>query len=58
MRQAKKTDYNRAGQESETLTQNDVAIIRTLKMLGFHNKRIAALFDVNQGRISEVTAND
>lgn len=28
----------------------------TLLQLGFQQKRIAALFDVNQGRISEIAA--
>lgn len=30
------------------------ALVRFLSREGFHNKRIAALFDVNQGRISEI----
>jgi len=34
------------------------AVIRLLDVWGFPNHRIASLFDVNQGRISEVlTAN-
>lgn len=32
----------------------EVAIIKLLVDVGFHHKRIAALFDMNQGRISEV----
>jgi hypothetical protein len=31
----------------------EVALIELLAGLGFHNKRIAALFDCNQGRISD-----
>ena len=48
------TNYVRKGQDSETLTEADAVIVRMLNGFGFHNKRIAALFDVNQGRISEV----
>lgn len=32
----------------------EISIIRMLIRVGFHHKRIAALFDCNQGRISEV----
>lgn len=41
-------------QASYSLQPHDVPIIIGLTRLGFHQKRIAALFDVNQGRIAEV----
>lgn len=43
-------------QNSDTLTENDGKIIRYLLGKGFQTKRIAALFDVNQGRISEINS--
>jgi predicted XRE-type DNA-binding protein len=43
-------------QDSDTLTKKDAAIIRVLLSNGFQTKRIAALFDVNQGRISEINS--
>lgn len=46
-------DKRRNDQRSKTLSHHDKAIAVTLSQLGFHNKRIAALFDVNQGRITE-----
>ncbi len=41
--------------KSHTLTSNDKALALDLSKRGFPHKRIAALFDVNQGRIAEVT---
>ena len=41
-------------QRSKSLTPADGALILHLIHLGFQHKRIAALFDVNQGRISEI----
>ena len=32
----------------------EIAITRLLLDVGFHHKRIAALFDCNQGRIAEI----
>lgn len=47
----------RAGQESETLEAPDKLLIYELvKRAGFQHKRVAALFDVNQGRIAEAVA--
>ena len=43
-------------QNSDTLRQEDVSVIKLLLHLGFQHKRIAALFDVNQGRISEINS--
>ena len=46
---------DRKGQQaSYTLDEWDAAIIRFLDNQGFSCQRIAALFDVNQGRVSEV----
>lgn len=41
-------------QTSETLTADDAATIKLLLKLGHQHKRIAALYDCNQGRISEI----
>ena len=41
-------------QDSPQLTSNDAIVIKALLKLGFHDKRIAALFDCNQGRVSEI----
>lgn len=41
-------------QKSDTLSAEDVAVVKTLLYMGFQQKRIAALFDVNQGRIAEI----
>jgi DNA-directed RNA polymerase specialized sigma24 family protein len=38
-------------QASSALTTDDKQVIRMLADRGFQHKRIAALFDVNQGRI-------
>jgi hypothetical protein len=38
---------------SDTLTLDDKQVIRVLTDLGFPQKRIAALFDCNQGRIDD-----
>lgn len=35
-------------------TEDGRHVIRLLSRLGFPNHRIASLFDVNQGRISEI----
>ena len=40
-------------QASGPLNASDKAIVRHLSTAGFHHKRIAALFDVNQGRIRD-----
>ena len=40
-------------QASDPLTDGDKAIVRRLSSEGFHQKRIAALFDCNQGRIRD-----
>ena len=42
-------------QASQPLTDEDAHLIRFLHfVMGFQHKRIAALYDVNQGRISEI----
>lgn len=41
-------------QTAYTLDEYDAAIVRFLDNQGFSCQRIAALFDVNQGRVSEV----
>lgn len=46
----------RRGQESETLSAADKLTVYELVTRGFHHKRVAALFDVNQGRIPEAVA--
>lgn len=43
-------------QDSDPLTHADIGIVKLLLMEGFQQKRIAALFDVNQGRISEINS--
>ena len=43
-------------QNSDTLTKDDAKVIQYLLKRGFQTKRIAALFDVNQGRISEINS--
>jgi len=43
----------RKGQESETLSPADKLTVFELVKRGFQHKRVAALFDVNQGRITE-----
>lgn len=43
-------------QVSDKLTEKDAATIKTLLVLGHQQKRIASLFDVNQGRISEIAS--
>lgn len=50
------TEYvrRRVQQKSFALTEDDKVVVQYLRNCGFHNKRIAALFDVNQGRISEI----
>lgn len=41
-------------QKSDKLSPSDAAIVVLLASMGFQHKRIAALFDVNQGRIAEI----
>lgn len=41
-------------QASDRMADTDKAIAVLLVSLGFHHKRIAALFDVDQGRIAEI----
>lgn len=41
-------------QASDRLSAEDAALIKLLLQLGHAQKRIAALFDCNQGRISEI----
>ena len=43
----------REGQQSEPLSRADKLLIYDLVSRDFQHKRIAALFDVNQGRITE-----
>lgn len=43
-------------QNSDYLSEDDVAIVKLLLLQGFQHKRIASLFDVNQGRISEINS--
>ena len=43
-----------ADQRSKRLTAAVAALIVHLVHLGFQHKRVAGLFDVNQGRIAEV----
>lgn len=40
------------------LTAYDAAIIRFLIDHGFQHKRIAALYDINQGRIAEINTGE
>jgi predicted XRE-type DNA-binding protein len=47
-------DERKGLQESYKLSEHDKPIILWLYYQGFHQRRIAALFDVNQGRIAEV----
>ena len=46
--------YDKDDFPSRTLTETDASVIRMLCELGFQQKRIAALYDVNQGRIAEI----
>lgn len=39
---------------SSDVQTNDVPVVKALLQLGFPHRRIAALLDVNQGRISEI----
>jgi len=48
----------RVEQVAHTLDEYDAAIIRFLHTQGFSRQRIAALFDVNQRRVSEVITDD
>lgn len=49
-----------------TLSQNssapnddlEIALVRLLIRVGFQHKRIAALFDCNQGRIAEISTGE
>lgn len=43
-------------QASDTLSEKDVRVIKSLLKLGFQHKRIASLFDCNQGRIAEINS--
>lgn len=43
-------------QNSDHLSPSDIAIVKLLLTQGFHQKRIASLFDVNQGRIAEINS--
>lgn len=43
-------------QRSDKLTEKDAVVVKMLLRLGFQHKRIAALFDCNQGRISEINS--
>ena len=45
----------RKGQASETLNDRDEIVVMGLLLMGFQQKRIAALFDCNQGRIAEIS---
>lgn len=45
-------------QKSVELDEQDAAVIKLLLAEGFAQKRIAALFDVNQGRISEINSGN
>ena len=51
------SDFDRRTRQmkSHTLTTSDKALVLDLTKRGFPHKRLAALFDVNQGRIAEVT---
>jgi hypothetical protein len=51
------SEYERRTKQmkSHALTTSDKALALDLTKRGFPHKRIAALFDVNQGRIAEVT---
>ena len=42
---------------NETFTDLEAALIRLLRQMGFAEHRVASLFDVNGGRISEVNTN-
>jgi hypothetical protein len=44
----------RKGQESEPLSPADRIVVLGLLALGYQQKRIAALMDCNQGRVSEL----
>lgn len=45
---------DKPSQAGEVLDEDDAAMIKALLALEFQQRRIAALFDVNQGRISEI----
>lgn len=46
---------SRPEEASASLTAGDASVIKLLLRLGFMQKRIAALFDCNQGRIAEIS---
>ncbi len=41
-------------QDSLNMTVGDCAVLVSLVDAGFQHKRIASLFDINQGRVSEI----
>lgn len=47
-------EERKTSQSSRALDSTDAAVVKLLMELGFQHKRIAALFDVNQGRIAEI----
>ena len=49
-----KSHSKRSGQVSQRLEPEDYPVVLWLVEMGFSQHRIASLFDVNQGRISEV----
>ena len=49
-----KSHSKRSGQVSQRLEPEDYPVVLWLVEMGFSQHRIASLFDVNQGRVSEV----
>ena len=49
-------DTRRKAQKSDTITEGDALVVKMLLPMGFHHKRIAALFDWNIGRVSEISS--
>ena len=52
-KQVRKSSARHASQSPHIITAEDRTIILWLYAQGFHQRRIGALFDVNQGRISK-----
>lgn len=42
----------------QTLTENEVAIAKRARLMGYVNHEIAAYFGVNQGRIAEINTGE
>lgn len=48
------TKRNESQKSHNPESETEIAIVKMLCDAGFHHKRIAALFDCNQGRIAEI----